>query len=60
MINLLRTNNKLVDLVHLVLTITWYTFNFQFYQQAYRVAMGGSASSTTAKTYLQIHKQLQY
>ena len=25
--------NKFLDLVHLVLTITWYTFNSQFYQQ---------------------------
>lgn len=39
MINLLRTNNKFVDLVHLVLTITWYTFNSWFYQETDGVAM---------------------
>ena len=38
--------DKLLDLVHLVLTTTWYTFNSQFYQQTDGVAMGGS--STTA------------
>ena len=40
--------DKLLDLVHLVLANTWYTFNSQFYQQTDDVAMGGSASSTTA------------
>ena len=42
--------DKFLDLVHLVLTTTWYTFNSQFYQQIDGVAMGGAASSTTAKT----------
>ena len=41
--------DKFLDLVHLVLTTTWYTFNSQFYQQTDGVAMGGSASSTTAE-----------
>ena len=36
------------DLVHLVLTTTWYNFNSQFYQQTDGVAMGGPASSITA------------
>ena len=37
--------DKFLDLVHLVLTTTWYTFNPQFYQQTDGVAMGGPASS---------------
>ena len=41
--------DKFLDLVHIVLTTTWYTFNSQFYQQTDGVAMGGPASSTTAK-----------
>ena len=41
--------DKFLDLVHLVLTTTWYTFNSQFYQQTDGVAMGGPASSTTAE-----------
>ena len=45
--------DKFLDLVHLVLTTTWYTFNSQFYQQTSGVAMGGPASSTTAEIYLQ-------
>ena len=36
-----------LDLVNLVLTITYCTFNFQFYQQTDGVAMGGPASSIT-------------
>ena len=40
--------DKFLDLVHLVLTTTWYTFNSQFYQQTDGVAMGGPVSSTTA------------
>ena len=31
--------DKFLDLVHLVLTTTWYTFNSQFYQQTDGVAM---------------------
>ena len=41
--------DRFLDLVHLVLTTTWYTFNSQFYQQTHGVAMGGPASSTTAE-----------
>ena len=39
--------DKFLDLFHLVLTTTSYTFNFQFYQQTDGVAMGGPASSTS-------------
>ena len=48
--------NKFLDLVNLVLTTTWYTFNSQFYQQTDGVAMGGPASSTTAEIYMQAHE----
>ena len=44
--------DKFLDLVHLVLTTTWYTFNSQFYQQTDGVAMGGPASSITAGIYM--------
>ena len=40
--------DRFLDLVHLVLTTTWFTFNSQFYQQTDDVTMGGPASSTTA------------
>ena len=36
--------DKFLDLVNLVLTTTWYTFNSQFYQQTDGVAMGGPGS----------------
>ena len=49
--------DKFLDLVNLVLTTTWYTFIFQFYQQSDGVAMGGAASSTTAEMYMQIHER---
>ena len=45
--------DKFLDLVHLVLTTTWYTLNSQFYQQTDGVAMVGPASSTTAEIYMQ-------
>ena len=38
--------DNFLDLVYLVLTTTWYTFNFQFYQQTDGVAMGSPASSS--------------
>ena len=47
---------KFLDLVNLVLTTTWYTFNSQFYEQTDGVAMGGPASSTTAEIYMQAHE----
>ena len=49
--------DKFLDLVHLVLTTTWYTFNSQFYQQTDGVAMGGPASSTTAEIYMQAYER---
>ena len=49
--------DKFLDLVNLVLTTTWYTFNFQFYKQTDGVAMGETASSTTADIYMQAHEQ---
>ena len=48
--------DKFLDLVNLVLTTTWYTFNSQFYQQTDGVAMGGPVSSTTAEIYMQAHE----
>ena len=48
--------DKFLDLVHLVLTTTWYTFNFQFYQQTDGVTMGDPASSTTADMYMQAYE----
>ena len=47
--------DKFLDLVNLVLTFTWYTFNSQFYQQTDGVAITGPASSTTTKIYMQAH-----
>ena len=48
--------DKFLDLVHLVLTTTWYTFNSQFYQQTDGVTMGGPASPTTAEIYMQAYE----
>ena len=48
--------DKFLDLVHLVLTTTWYTFNSQFYQQTDGVAMRDSASSTTTEIYMQAYE----
>ena len=48
--------DKFLDLVNLVLTTTWYTFNSQFYQQTDGVALGGPVSSTTAEIYKQAHE----
>ena len=39
------------------LTVTWYTFNFQLYQQTDGVAMGGLASSTTTEIYMQAYER---
>ena len=41
--------DKLLGLVNLVLTATWYTLNSQFYQQTDGAAIGEQASSTTAE-----------
>ena len=48
---------KFLDLVNLVLTTTWYTFNSQFYQQTNGVAMVCPASSITAEIYMQAHER---
>ena len=45
------------NLVNLVLTTTWYTFNSQFYQQTDGVAMGGPASLTSVEIYMQTHER---
>ena len=50
------SQDKFLDLVHLVRTATWHTFNSQFYQQTDGVAMGGPASSTTAEIYMQAYE----
>ena len=49
--------DKFLYLVNLVLTTTWHTFNSQFYQKTDGVAMGGSACSTTAEIYMQVHER---
>ena len=49
--------DKFLDLVHLVLTTTWYTFKSQFYQETDGVAMGGPASSTTTEIYMKAYKR---
>ena len=48
--------DKFLDLVNLVLTTNWYTFNSQFYQQTDGVAMGGLEPSTTMEIYMQAHE----
>ena len=51
------SQNKFLDLVHLVSTTTWYSFNSQFYQQTDDIATGGPASSTTAEIYMQAYER---
>ena len=46
--------------VNLVLTTTWYTFNFQFYQQTDGVAMGGPACQSQQKSIRRLMNVLQY
>ena len=48
-----KPQDKFLDLLHLFVTNTWYTFNSQFYQQTDGVAIGDPASSTTAEIYMQ-------
>ena len=50
------TQDKIFDIVNMVLTTTWYTFNSQFYQQTDGVAMGGTPSSIMAEIYMQVHE----
>ena len=45
--------DKFLDLINVILTITWYTFNFQFYQQTDGVAKGKPTSSTIIEIYTQ-------
>ena len=49
--------DKFLDLVHLVLTTTWYTFNSQFYKQTDSAGMGGPASLTAAEVYMQAYER---
>ena len=51
------SQDKFLDLVNLVLTTAWYTFNSQFYQQTDDVGIGGPASSTTAEIYMHAHER---
>ena len=44
--------DKVFDIINLVLTSTLYTFNSQFYQQIDGVAMRRPPSSTRAKIYM--------
>ena len=48
--------DKFLDLIDLVLTNTWQTFDSQFYQQTDGVAMRRPATSTTPKIYMQAHE----
>ena len=48
--------DRFLDLVHLILRTTWYTFNSQFYQQTEGVAMADTESSTTAEIYMQAYE----
>ena len=49
--------DRFLDLVHLVVITTWYTFNSQFSQQTDGVAVKGPASSTTAEIYMQAYER---
>ena len=46
--------NNFLDLVNLVLTTIWYTFNYQFYEEPGGVKMRGTTSSTTAEIYMRM------
>ena len=48
--------DKFLDLGHLVLTTTWYTFISHFYQQIDGVDVGSPESSTTAEIYMQAYE----
>ena len=45
--------DKFLDLVNLVLTTAFFTFNSRFFQQNDCLAMGEPASSTTTEIYMQ-------
>ena len=48
--------DKFLDLINLVLTTTWYTFNSQFYQQTDGIAIRGLVPSNTAENYMLAHE----
>ena len=50
--------DKFLDLVHLILRTTWYTFNSQFYEQTEGVAMADTESSTTVEIYMQAYESV--
>ena len=54
--------DKFLDLVHLVLTTTWYTFNTQFYQQTELMALQWEAQhlQPQQKFICRLMKVLQY
>ena len=52
--------DKFLDLVNLVLTITWYTFNSQFYQQTDGVAMRGQHLQPQQKFICRLMNVLPY
>ena len=52
--------DKFLDLVNLVLTTTWYTFNSQFYQQTDGVAMEDQHLQPQQKFICRLMKVLQY
>ena len=52
--NMAKPQGKFLDLVDVVLSTIWYTFNSQFYQQTDGVTMGGPTSSNTTEIYVQV------
>ncbi|XP_057290570.1 uncharacterized protein LOC130613216 [Hydractinia symbiolongicarpus] len=48
--------DKLMSLVQIVLTKTWYLFDGNFFTQTDGVAMGGPTSSVVAEIYMQAHE----
>ena len=48
---------KFLDLVNLVLTTNWCTFDFQFYKRSEGVSMEEPASSITTKVYIKTHRK---
>ena len=47
---------KLMSLIEIVLTKTWYLFDGSFFSQTDGVAMGGPTSSVVAEIYMQAHE----
>ena len=48
---------NLLDLINLVLTTTWYTFNSHFYHQNDDIAMVRPVSSNTGEMYMHVHDE---